>query len=161
MVSTLMHFIWGYIGYSLAGYDPQNYILLVVFLFLTQFLDIDFILKPIFKLKEHHRYYFHNIFSIMFFLILFTFAIKYFFALSYLYSFIFVFLAFFLHITLDLFDEVGVPLLYPFKKKRYLIYKLSYALPFPIKLVYGGNTWFLVISISLFALTISINHFFN
>ena len=125
MVSTLLHFVWGIIFARTLNLN------MLFFLFFTQILDVDFFIGYFKNDTKNHRKYFHNIF----FITLLTLAGSLFF------PFEIVIIALLVHILLDLIDEVGVPLFYPFSDKIFLIHKFAFNLPFPQKLIFDGNMY--------------------
>ena len=140
MVSTLQHIIWGIILFrciELFSGSKFSYITLAFFIILTLIPDSDFGIFLFHKNSVDHRTYFHNLFSTV--LIGFMGSVFMPLFLS--------FMAVFLHLLLDLFDGRGIPMFFPFSKKRQIIYKVGQEYEFPIKLVYEGNPYLTSFSI--------------
>ncbi len=141
MVSTLMHLVWSLTFSKITRIKNVSR-----FLFFGILLDFDFILDFFWMRPADHRDYFHNIFFIL----------LVFFALwlwnrekndnELIKSAAF---AFSIHIFLDFFDGRGVPLLFPLSSERILLYPLTEAIVFPLKLVWEGNIYFTIISLAI------------
>ena len=138
MVSVLNHVLWGIIVYKVFSFEG-----LLLFLFFTILPDFDYLIYRILK-NYFHRVYFHNIFVISVLS-----AVVYF-----LFGNVDYVVALFLHILLDLFDGEGVPMLFPFTEKRFLIYPVGAALPLPAKIFWEGNIYFSLLTFILVFLTI-------
>ena len=141
MVSTLMHLVWS------ATFSKILRIKNVArFLFFGIILDFDFILDFFWKRPIDHRDYFHNIFFIIFLL-----------SILWLWNrkkkdnelMKSATLALSLHTFLDFFDGAGVPLLFPLSTERILLYPLGQNYVFPLKLVWEGNIYFTIVSITI------------
>ncbi len=129
MVATLTHFIYGALGWEIFDFNISIWIALL----LSQVPDFDFIIGAFAKDYDGHRKYFHNVFVLSMLITI----------IGYFVGFWPAFFFIGLHIFLDLLDSDGVPLFYPFSKKKYLIYEVGHQRKLPEKIFWDGTWWFI------------------
>jgi hypothetical protein len=155
MVSVLAHLLLGSSLYFIIYFRKPSLISYLFCLFVSILPDFDYIIylfHPIGDSGLYHRVYFHNIFAFAFFaFLIFLINIKNKQKYPILGSFI-IFYGF--HIILDLFDN-GVPLLFPFSSRFFLIAQIGTYVDLPWKLVYEGNIYFSFFAILLYMLSLS------
>src|SRR3989344_2718869 len=133
MTSTLIHIIYGTIIALILKLD------LIPFLVFTNLPDLDGIVDIFKDNIKYHRCVLHNIFA--YFLILIIGSI--------FFSFKLVFTALTLHFFLDAFKGEN-SYLYPFSKKKFVLYPSKKKYPFWVYIFYDENIYFTIISLILF-----------
>lgn len=162
MVSTLSHLLFGSSVYFFINLRKKlsftNYLFCLLFSLVADFDYIAYLFFPVGSSALYHRVFFHNIFTFMVFFV-FVFFLNLKFNGRYFSNVDFI-VFYGLHLLLDLFDN-GVPLLFPFVARFFLLIQVGRYIGFPLKLIYEGNIYFSIFVIFLYAFSLSFFIFYR